>query len=777
MMKPKYNILSIQNNNYNKIAIVCSLDSKLNKFLKQFTCIVKSLLMLKDIDLTCTEITEDNQIIHYSDILNNTNCFNLTDSTTNMLLYNEAVIINYKQNNVGDIIVFSTLSCKINHEKIYNILFELDNNPFAKNIIIVYFDDIIQINSDENSCYEIYINNEFIVREQEINDSFLTHIGQKLKYHVAQSVFLNNIQLDLHKYQYLSKYQDKLFIMHVDNDNYDIIYSSNENVISNYINMTYEKENLCEIIIIGFINMLHHFNDEYIIRHIHNINTIFNQNLIKYVKQYKLQFTYNYLINMYTDILSRIKITSLNISLEQIKNPKLNCLKQLQIIATKYSNMTDFNHKHAKYLTKQNKNITTNIKSIQYVTQNMEAYIDSLDIEELENIEQKYVDQYLLLLSRTSWNDEIINGNIIGMMINIKTSKLAKLGNTMDRTEIACASNNFISLEQMCDAQEIYHDTNRKFDDGRSYDHAMMGAILGNGNSILPLYINNMHWTLAKYLLNFCMGLIVNQYPFDYCKSHYEIYPMTLLNFYTTMIQTKTDINDKNIIMLIQLIITNNLIFKEQFKFKLNYNNMQAMFGNTLFNTSYVGIKKSNDLKCMYKTFFVKELYKYIDKVELMNICAIDKNDVIKMIDILPPDKIFNINIGNLFQSIDTSQKTYMPLKKVIGWHLSSHLLNDTAIEHLKYTMNDKYGYITDECIQYFKEKLQLIHDKFNMIYTNDKMILHDDMDSDKKLVCLLIMLMTTKSNIVNSVNMINMKGNQLHIFYVNLVQEYLNYI
>ena len=258
---------------------------------------------------------------------------------------------------------------------------------------------------------------------------------------------------------------------------------------------------------------------------------------------------------------------------------------------------------------------------------------------------------------------------------------------------------------------------------------------------------------------------------------------MTLLNYYTSIISDVTEINDKNIIMLIQLIITNDIVFKDEFKFKLNYNNFQSVLGNTLINSNSLGIKQSLALKQMYKTFFIKEMYKYINTIEVTNICIINKNDIMKIIDIIPANKIFNVNFGttseDLFLSVDKSQNSYHPFKKLIGWHLSTHLLNDTTVKHLRSTLNHKYGYITDECLSYIKQQLHDIHDKFMIIYNHPKMILYDDANSDKKMVCICIILMLkSKIKITKEhINMINMEGEILHAFYKNLVKQYLSFI
>ena len=114
-------------------------------------------------------------------------------------------------------------------------------------------------------------------------------------------------------------------------------------------------------------------------------------------------------------------------------------------------------------------------------------------------------DKYSLLLSRTSWYDEMESGNIIGMLVRIIVPKLGKLGITVNKTNILETSYNFISFEQLCEAQNIFNEDINKYDDGRISDkQAIMGNALGNGNAFLPLYINNIHWNLVKTQINFC---------------------------------------------------------------------------------------------------------------------------------------------------------------------------------------------------------------------------------------------------------------------------------
>lgn len=54
------------------------------------------------------------------------------------------------------------------------------------------------------------------------------------------------------------------------------------------------------------------------------------------------------------------------------------------------------------------------------------------------------------------------------------------------------------------------------------------GNAIGNGNCLLPLYINPLHWQLSKEYMGFMLGLMINKDPLGFCQRHI-LYPFKIL--------------------------------------------------------------------------------------------------------------------------------------------------------------------------------------------------------------------------------------------------------
>jgi hypothetical protein len=777
-MSREYDIIPVDINNlrYNTISVIYLNDISTITFANPIKTMVTSIFNNHKssyrIEISSVTNTNANTSLEHMFNENHMLC-DLTD--TNKL--KSAINGSYINPACGDIIIINILNRKDQTDKVIKDIIEFNSNSDDdiiphKNIYTIYFDDNII-----DTKYYVYLAANMIINNSDDFDIY-NLIESKLLCGHATPVYLKGQLLNVSDYRYLPHY-NTLFIMTLKNDP-----SEQDNAISifNTDAFQYPTIDILDIHIVAFSNMLIFIPDDYMIQYVKKINNIYRNAIKQYYSKE------NYLHGVTTDHYNfKIK----NVMNKLIENKSVDippmAIDPYKKLAINYSSMTDFTFDELRFVDKSMMNIFNNINALDNYKLTILQW--STNYQPEANIPTKYTDQYLSILSRTSWADELSSYNILGLILSIKSPKLAKLGIIMDRIEINIESNNLISSEQITDAQEIYHEQYRHYDDNRSSERAITGNILGSGNSILPLYINNTHWLLAKIQMNYCMGILVNQHPFDYYKKHYEIYAMTLLNYFEKMISDVNELHDKNIIILIQLIITSNIIFKDVFNYKINdkeindiesVENIQCLLGNTLFTYNPIIKSKSIMLRRHHKTLLLSEICKIVKTIPLATIFAkkISSNAAAKMLNTSECHiyDIFNRDIIDTFLH-NLNNIDHGPISKLICWQLTEQLLMDINVtNHLKAVMNNKYGYIADDTIKYFKDNLMTIHTQYHKIMTHKYMILHDDKHAAKKILCMIINIMLKDKMAINR-NFINYGGEALDKYYKQLASNYISII
>jgi hypothetical protein len=380
---------------------------------------------------------------------------------------------------------------------------------------------------------------------------------------------------------------------------------------------------------------------------------------------------------------------------------------------------------------------------------------------ESDKLFQNSCNTYNLIISRTNWKEELENNNIIGLLVNLITPKLSKLGIVMNKVKIIEISNNFITLETLCESQDIFKSSYNKYDDGRNTFHAIYGNALGNGNSIFPLYINETHWKLVKTQINYCLGLSINQNPFNYYNRFYEVYPMIYLKLVMNIIMMN-NISDKDIITFIQLTLTVNKIFEEILKNKINgysfdhltntclrdnynINNLDHLLGLTMINYNKNISDKINkfknkkineilmeEIRRKFKSLYDTHVPLNIEYIDIINIWqyyfninpiynAEPATDVI--IEIIKYKIENNLNIPLIFKEILLNPILYDSLYKIMCWKLINEINNNKTIIHLNKVLINKNGNINDNTIMYFKKKFTDLNKKYNEYRINDNLL------------------------------------------------------
>ena len=522
------------------------------------------------------------------------------DMTINDMIYNNNKKIIY--------VSFDVINEYLNSFNLYinNVFQEYNSLDDLKDIVLSNITDALTIvlpprfkppTSNASSILDIYTDRPIVLKYSELLN-IVEDTDKKQYYCITMITKKNKYYYKLNK---TGKYNEL--------DVFPIKFKQNDGLILN-------------LNVLGLHNLITNNSNEYLIDIIDTLSYIIGSIKIEPSNDKKILKTYNKILKKHSELLSSIKNSHIANNKIVLKTDKFNIIELLQSFVSNES----FNFYNAKKQIKQNKNIIKNYASVSKCQDDVISWNTSfsnyMQFINNNNNNPEYnnsCDIYNLLLSRTSWYDELQNGNIIGLLVNITTPKLAKLGIIMDKVNIMEISNNLITLESLCEAQDIYKSNSNRYDDGRNDNlHAIYGNALGIGNSILPLYINKMHWTLAKSQLKYCLGIAINQNPFDYYNKFYEVYPILLLKLINDMISNKNKTTDKDIITFIQLTITVNKILEDVFKFSINkcsleqlssmfinplnrtekcFDNLDFILGLTMLSTNKTFSNKINDFK------------------------------------------------------------------------------------------------------------------------------------------------------------------------------------
>jgi hypothetical protein len=519
--------------------------------------------------------------------------------------------------------------------------------------------------------------------------------------------------------------------------------------------------------------------------------------------------TCNYLINN----IDKIKKTAMkcNRLCDKLNNKLLNILR---------SNLLDDNNNNQiinilkLFIDKKYNyaNMRKNIRSMSNILKNTQIINNDINkIESYCNIlnntshKDDYFDKscniYNYLISRSSWFDELQDGYAGGILLCVSSPKSAKLGFSLGDLNISNISDNLLTLEHICEAQNIYQNNNLKYDDGRNKEYAISGNVLGNGNCILPLYINGIHWRMVNLQLNYCLGMMINQNPFDYYGKFYEVYPMVLFKYINQILFS--NINDKSVVILIQLIITTNKIFQEKYNCKINkmtikrcndlfekpknrtenvFDNLYKLLGftaTTLNKRDRNDILKIRSLRRAFLSEIIRRDYKkkYITEniYDLLNVEylleKITNNYDINFVmnEYIDNKKIYDYMMFNfvkhkineqiinneidyefMLHVIDRDSKVYIDFcksfdhhaKSIICWDIFNEFNDEITIDYLNDIINNKYGNVSDDCIKYFKNKLNSLINK-NRQYFDEPINYFKENNIDVEHIKLYIFLQT----------------------------------
>jgi hypothetical protein len=272
-----------------------------------------------------------------------------------------------------------------------------------------------------------------------------------------------------------------------------------------------------------------------------------------------------------------------------------------------------------------------------------------------------------------------------------------------------------MSPEQIYDGHKFYWDKYLKLDNGKNQDNIISGSVIGKGNSIIPLYINNFHWEYAQKYIEENISIALTQNPYIYKPIMIDLYSHVFLKFICNVLN---DPSDKNIKLFISIFVTMQKLNLDQIKYLYNdysqINNLRPVIASFFinyicnkividengFNYYILQIQQElvrRNMKQIYKTKnFLKlslnnsnqeNIYTNEQLIDFKKLCPSlsDNSGEIPIIEILD----YSINKDNIIEL----ENVYTFLKII-----KSNIINDIL---LKYITN--YGWLDDNDILEFK--------------------------------------------------------------------------
>lgn len=293
--------------------------------------------------------------------------------------------------------------------------------------------------------------------------------------------------------------------------------------------------------------------------------------------------------NLVLDIITRQNELVIKFPIDKL-TPELNSsyikyiLEFYSIIYPKIynNNLIQLNNKNQKNKQKKISNITSEIKL---------KDIEPINVDD-DDISGEFLKSTLTL---TNWIDEYENANPFGFLIKYNPNKLSykgilDLGSSILKTYpnmvINNITTNFVPLydyyqivlfdyennnkDNIIDDEENNNpnDINNKKNFFNIRNFNIPDNINGDGNVMLPLYINKQHWELTKSLWSYHMTFINNCFEQEYDKKMDNIYFLSILKLFGNLKNINANSNTKSITRLfgymlrtcIQILIDNKFL-------------------------------------------------------------------------------------------------------------------------------------------------------------------------------------------------------------------------
>jgi hypothetical protein len=506
---------------------------------------------------------------------------------------------------------------------------------------------ILELRKNRNFSYYNILNFKKLYFDLDLKDINLSFLLKKSKINV---IILNDVKLLICK--------DKFKIMSKSiNDNFKIIKSENKLNTSDIIKYELKNDILLNTLS-DYLFLIDKSNDIDLIMNIIDLIDI-AINLDIDIKEYYDTFI-NIFFTLKLNIKEIIKILNYcNIDDFNIFKKLLYDLVEVEFNNSLLSEMLNF----------------INICDLKYSKDLLELLLldDNIKFKNIkidENVKDETTDLYNSIISRSDWKEELNCGNIMGLLVNVKPTELNKCYFSYENIIITDITTSIVGLDQIIESYKLVND----------FDVSISGNGIGNGNCILPLYIDEKHWKLVKLYENYNFGLIFNRNPLLYCNEMNKIYKVVLLKMINL---TFSDLNYRSDIwinLLFSLYFTCTKLFKKmnyikklslKEKYKLNINDL-------LFDHLICGEEDE------YK-YIVEELIRRCFKKMYKNVNILDNIYNIGHIDDAIENKflINDLNFKKWLNEIENNNIFIESIKLLYGVYKMKSLLKDRFIKSI----------------------------------------------------------------------------------------------
>ena len=499
---------------------------------------------------------------------------------------------------------------------------------------------------------------------------------------------------------------------------------------------------ITDIINVIFLQHLtYHINDN-------NINICLENAIKNTSKRFKEKNydnkTISYILNRLCNLSKDVKYDRVNKIYDEIINKIKENINDSLLIEILNLNMTDKNIN----ILLLNKNLI-NLINKDDKSKNLIDNITSTNIVS----DEKSKNLYYSVITQTNWIDELEYGNFMGLLISIKPNKLNMSGHNLDHIPINEITHTIIGFDQILEVYKM----KRYEDDYIYYGDIISGNGVGNGNCIIPLYINEMHWKCVKLYFDYNMGLIFNRNPFNSTYKHQYIYAHLLFKMINHTFSNEEYRSDKWINLLFSVLRTNYEIYKtnknlDKFAIDKCYRidcNLYEITLEFLFNKSFFDIRLlfeefvRRSFKNIYKDINVlDEIYNFDETTALnYDIHSVNKHYLINENKF--NDWIYELQKNSIFSEKNTLIYGVIMLKNIISknnffelFDQNNGILNDIHLFQIKKFISEVYlqpvnyelfGLLNPKFsshINYTKEKVYSINTftKLKLVEDNDQL-------------------------------------------------------
>lgn len=676
--------------NYIKRWIIYKIINDCNKYKEICVCktypnFVKKKINISDIENNIVEIlTWINNIIYKKyDEYEEKNFFKIFSEIFDKDVFDEMKKNIDNKDDKDEVIIFTSRQDKLDIDKF--------NNKLIENVILK--SNIKLVNISDNFIFENIFPSidEYIIDVNSLKMENI-NINQIININLNNNIY--NFDDELNKYK-----------------NFDLQKTINEfkylkllYVIESFININSQNNKLKK--------NLQNDSIEQILKNVKitsiNNHSILTQNIFKSYK------------NAILNLLQRHNKFNVNLPIDTLTS-ELNAsyIKYiLEFYSVIYPKIYNYNLTYSSNKVFRNKHKNNSMQFSQIKLKNIKEFdLDPNDIS---------IDYLKSTLTITNWKEEYENANPFGILIKYIPCKLSYKGifdfnssilKTYPNMVINDVTTNFVPLydyyqivlfdyenkkensEDGEDSEDSEEDSENNINDNTKFftisKFNIYDNVNGDGNVLLPLYINKHHWELVKSLWTYHLSFINNCYEHEYNIKMDNVYFMTVFKLFGNLKNKSDDINTKLLIVLfgnmlrtcIQILIDNKFLHnikKDYVKYMnmvLNANSLDknSLFADWIIRTIQLIISNgindeelNADLEKVTGFIFKKYIisnYKmdYWDEINNSNIEDADKKNKLKSLK----EEVLQDNMCWLFLNFDLKifNKIIKSIYKINGFN------------------------------------------------------------------------------------------------------------